>query len=96
MKILYGVHQFMPDFLGGTEQDTWEVAMRMRDRGHDVSIVTREPGAAGVETRSREGIPVTRLSAGTMTPTSLFASTFGHQQLTCGPTNINRLAFTRR
>jgi len=82
VKILYGVHQFMPDFVGGTEQDTWEVARRMRDRGHDVSIVTRAPGAAGVETMSREGIPVTRLSVGAMTPTFLFASTFGHRQLT--------------
>jgi len=84
VKILYGVHQFMPDFVGGTEQDTWEVATRMRDRGHDISIVTRAPGAAGVETTSRGGIPVTRLSAGAMTPTSLFASTFGHRRLTRG------------
>ncbi|MCJ7739402.1 MAG: glycosyltransferase, partial [Anaerolineae bacterium] len=84
MKILYGVHQFMPDFVGGTEQDTWEVATRMRDRGHDISIVTRAPGAAGAETTSRGGIPVTRLSVGAMTPTSLFASTFGHRQLTRG------------
>jgi len=84
VKILYGVHQFMPDFVGGTEQDTWEVATRMRDRGHDVSIVTRAPGAAGVETMSREGIPVTRLSEDAMTPISLFASTFGHRQLTRG------------
>lgn len=84
MKILYVVHQFMPDSVGGTEQDTWEVATRMRDRGHDVSIVTRAPGAAGVATTSRAGIPVTWLSARAMTPAALFASTFGHPQLTRG------------
>ncbi len=71
----------MPDFVGGTELDTWEVARRMGDRDHDVSIVHRAPGASGLVQTSRLGIPVYRLEAGPMTAYSLFATTFGHRAL---------------
>ena len=81
MRILYAVHQFMPDFVGGTELDTWEVATRMRDRGHSVAVAARAPGIGGAVTEPRDGIPVTRLRAGPMTPVSLFAATFGHAAL---------------
>ncbi len=82
MKILYVVHQFMPDFVGGTELDTWEVGSRMRARGHEVTIVHRAVGAPGVHRVMREGVPVYRIQAGAMTPMSLFAATFGHRQIT--------------
>ncbi len=82
MKILYVVHQFMPDFVGGTELDTWEVGSRMRARGHEVTIVHRAVGAPGVHRVMREGIAVYRIQAGAMTPMSLFAATFGHRQIT--------------
>lgn len=82
MRILYAVHQFMPDFVGGTELDTWEVARRFHSRGHEVSIVHRAPGQAGLAQSMREGIPVYRLRAGPMTATGLFAATFGHRALT--------------
>jgi glycosyltransferase involved in cell wall biosynthesis len=82
MKLLYVVHQFLPDFVGGTELDTWEVATRMRDRGHKVTIVHRAPGDAGLTRTSRDGILAYRLEAGSMTPTALFSATFGHRALT--------------
>ncbi|MBN1247667.1 MAG: glycosyltransferase [Anaerolineae bacterium] len=82
MRLLYVVHQFLPDFVGGTELDTWEVATRMRDRGHDVTILHRAPGDGGLVQTSREGIPVYRMEVGPMMPRSLFSATFGHRALT--------------
>lgn len=71
----------MPDFVGGTELDTWEIATRMRDRGHQVAIVHRAPGRGGLTRATREGVAIYRLEAGEMGPTRLFAATFGHRRL---------------
>jgi len=84
VKILYAVHQFLPDFVGGTELDTWEVATRMRNRGHSVSIVTRAPGRGGSVTESRHGIPVTQLRTRAMTPITIFTASYGHWLLSRG------------
>ena len=81
MRLLYVVHQFMPDFVGGTELDTWEIASAMRNRGHTVSIVHRAQGNAGWVRTERQGIPVHRLECGPMTPTALFAASYGHRRL---------------
>lgn len=78
MKILYIVHQFMPEYVGGTEQDTWEVAKRMHARGHKVAIVHRAPGDGGVIPTQWEGVQVYRIEAGSMDVWSLFMTTFGH------------------
>lgn len=40
MKILYAVHQFFPEHVTGTERFTLNVAKEMKNRGHDVEIVT--------------------------------------------------------
>ena len=82
MKILYVVHQFMPEFIGGTEQDTWEVAKRMQARGHEVIIAHRAPGSGGLVQTRRDAIPVHRLESGSMDTWSLFAATFGDYRLT--------------
>ncbi len=81
MKLLYVVHQFTPEYVGGTELDTWEIASAMRDRGHQVSIVHRAPGRPGWSRTEREGIAVYRLAGGAMTANALFAATFGHPWL---------------
>ncbi|MGC9397907.1 MAG: glycosyltransferase [Anaerolineae bacterium] len=77
MRVLYAVHQFMPEYIGGTEQDTWEVAERMRARDHEVAIVHRAPGRAGLVRTQRDAIPVYRIEAGSMNTWSLFRATFG-------------------
>lgn len=71
----------MPEYVGGTELDTWEIASAMRDRGHQVSIVHRAPGRVGWSRTEREGIAVHRLAGGAMTANALFAATFGHPRL---------------
>ena len=81
MRLLYVVHQFMPDVVGGTELDTWEIATRLRDRGHQVAIVHRAPGRGGLVRRTQEDVAIYRLEAGEMSPTRLFAATFGHRRL---------------
>lgn len=81
MRILYLVHQFAPEFVGGTEIDTWEVARRMRARGHWVAIAHRAPGRRGVVRTERESILVFRLEFGHMSRSALFATTFGHRAL---------------
>ncbi|MGD2148204.1 MAG: glycosyltransferase [Anaerolineae bacterium] len=78
MKILYVVHQFFPEFVGGTEQDTLAVASEMQRRGHRVAVFHRAPGPAGLVTSEQAGIQVTRVQAGPMTPGTLFLSTFRH------------------
>lgn len=81
MRVLYVVHQFMPDYIGGTEQDTWEVAKRMRARGHEVAIVHRAPGTGGLVETQRGAIPVYRMNSGSMNTWSLFTATFGNPHL---------------
>ena len=44
MKILFVVHQFLPRHLAGTEVYTYCLARSLKDRGHEVSIYTRENG----------------------------------------------------
>ncbi len=82
MKILYVVHQFMPDYVGGTEQDTWEVAKRMHARGHQVAIAHRAPGTKGLVQSQRAAVPIYRMESGSMDMWSLFASTFHNLRLT--------------
>lgn len=40
MRVLYTVHQFLPDYFAGTETLTYNTACEMRRRGHDVHIFT--------------------------------------------------------
>lgn len=81
MRILYVVHQFFPEFVGGTEQDTLDVAQEMQRRGHRVTIFHRAPGSGGLLRTNREEISLYRGEFGPMTPWTLFTSTFRHQGL---------------
>lgn len=47
MRIVLGVHEFFPDFAAGTEVITLSVARQLRQRGHEVRIVTGYPAPAG-------------------------------------------------
>ncbi|HDN80401.1 MAG TPA: glycosyltransferase [Chloroflexi bacterium] len=81
MRILYVVHQFFPEYVGGTEQDTLDVAQEMHRRGHQVAIFHRAPGSSALVRIEWEGIPLYRAQAGPMTPQAVFISTFGHRGL---------------
>jgi hypothetical protein len=57
MRLLYVVHQFMPEFAGGTERVTLNLARAAQADGHHVEVVAATLGA---EPRSTvvEGVPV--------------------------------------
>ena len=69
MRLLYIVHQFMPELAGGTERVTLNLARAAQADGHNVEILTLSLGSAawrpegkGVFTAMVEGVPVTALS----------------------------------
>lgn len=53
MKILLTVHQFFPDHMTGTEVLTLSVANALRDRGHEVRVLTGAQGESLVEGEDR-------------------------------------------
>lgn len=81
MRILYVVHQFFPEYVGGTEQDTLDIAREMQRRGHTLAIFHRAPGPQALLYTEWEGIPLRRVQAGPMRPWALFCSAFGHRGL---------------
>lgn len=67
MRILFVVHQFMPEFSAGTERATLNLAKSAQRDGHHVAILTTsllsdapwsEDPATGLRATSIEGIPV--------------------------------------
>lgn len=67
MEIVLVTHRFLPDSMGGTELYTLNLARRLRDVGHRVSVWTYAPGnTRDVVAHEGEysGIPVWRLAFG--------------------------------
>jgi len=69
MKLLFVVHQFLPLHVTGTEQYVRSLALGLRERGHEVSVVAFEP-RLNVDNPGRtvterdddvDGIPVRRI-----------------------------------
>jgi glycosyltransferase involved in cell wall biosynthesis len=66
MRVLYLVHQFMPEFAGGTEKVTLNLARATQGDGHHAEIATVSvnagrdwrPGPDGVRSTTVEGVPV--------------------------------------
>ncbi len=52
LKILFAVHAFPPDSWAGVEVLTLTLARALRDRGHEVALFVRTPGAEGEADRS--------------------------------------------
>jgi glycosyltransferase involved in cell wall biosynthesis len=69
MRILFVVHQFMPDFSGGTERVTLNLARAAQADGNRVEVLTITAGdrpgwradGHGLMTSSIEGVPVTAI-----------------------------------
>jgi glycosyltransferase involved in cell wall biosynthesis len=63
LKILYVTHQFLPEYVAGTEILTYQTAKEVRCRGHDVFVFTGHRVARAMETPKTscdgyDGIPV--------------------------------------
>ena len=64
MKIVFAVHQFLPEYSAGTEILTYETAREFQRLGHEVSVVTGFPASTDIKDDERfdhyvvEGIQV--------------------------------------
>jgi glycosyltransferase involved in cell wall biosynthesis len=66
LKIILTVHQFLPDYISGTEILTYETAKELKRQGHTVSVMTGFPSRGNLDDADRfdhyvyDGIPVER------------------------------------
>ena len=83
MRILHLIHQYPPEFVGGSELHTQRLARRQAAAGHEVAVFTRVPGS-GMTTREDTGVRIYAAGHGTTTPTQRFLATWGDGDLTAG------------
>jgi glycosyltransferase involved in cell wall biosynthesis len=76
MRVLFVLHRFFPDAVGGTEQHVWDLARGLQERGHEVAVFHRATGSPGLQISAWNGIPTYRAQAGTLKPLPVFLSTF--------------------
>ena len=82
MRILHLVHQYPPEFVGGTELYTQTLARGLAGRGHPAAVFTRSyVPRAGAHEWDDHGVPVYAASAGAAGPTQRFLATFGESTL---------------
>jgi glycosyltransferase involved in cell wall biosynthesis len=78
MRILHLVHQYMPEYVGGTELYTHWLTYALSRRGHQVTIFYRRSAeGVGQEHRVEGGVHIWAAWAGLQPPTRRFLATFG-------------------
>lgn len=81
-RLLHLVHQYPPEYLGGTELYTQTVARALSQRNHLVSVFTRRNAdGSGSEDRLEAEVAIHLAWNGSLTPTQRFLSTFGNADL---------------
>jgi len=79
MKILYLVHQYLPEFVGGVEVYTQVLAQAFAQRGWQVAVFHRSYSGETQRTIQRHGdISIFSISVGALSPSQRFLSTW-HQ-----------------
>jgi len=82
MRILHVIHQYLPEYIGGTEVVTHELCRGLQARGHAVAVFHPAPGgAAGLGTDSYEGVRVYRAGVGWRDPMRRTRAAFGDRAL---------------
>lgn len=83
MRLLFVVHQYPPDYVGGTEFYTQQLAGALADRGHQVAVVFRRDGKSAGTTHWVEatGVNVYALTSRPVTANSRFLASFGDATL---------------
>lgn len=82
MHILHVVHQYPPEYVGGTEFYTQWLARALQTRGHTTAVFHR--GASGdgsLRLRREDGIPIWTAGDGDMEANRRFRATFGSRPL---------------
>lgn len=78
MRILHLVHQYMPEYVGGTEFYTQWLAHELSRREHQTTIFYRRSAkGTGQEHRMEQDVHVWAAWAGTLNPIRRFSVTFG-------------------
>ncbi|MBI3957875.1 MAG: glycosyltransferase family 4 protein [Chloroflexi bacterium] len=79
MRILHVVHQYPPEYVGGTEYYTQSVAQALSRRDHTVAVFTRRNvDGKGSNERIDGDVAVHMAWNGTLTPLQRFLTTFGN------------------
>jgi glycosyltransferase involved in cell wall biosynthesis len=82
LRILHLVHQYPPEYLGGTELYTQTVTKALSERNHLVAVFTRRNAdGIGSEDRLEANVAVHIAWNGALNPTQRFLSTFGNADL---------------
>ena len=82
MRILYLLHQYLPEFTGGTELYTHALAHAMAAAGHQTAIFYRTyASAAGLVEHTDGAIRCYAAAAGPFDPTRRLLATFGDAPL---------------
>lgn len=83
MRILHLVHQYLPEYVGGTELYTHWLTQALSQRGHHNVIFYRRSGlGTGLENRTDEhGSQIWAAQAGDVTPNRRFLATFGERPM---------------
>ncbi|OQX65105.1 MAG: hypothetical protein B5M51_01705 [Anaerolinea sp. 4484_236] len=77
MRILHLLHQYLPDYVGGTELYTQAIAQGLAKRGHQVGIFYRRSAqGVGVSARTEGAVRVWAAWDGVVTPQRRFWATF--------------------
>lgn len=84
MRILHLLHQYLPEYVGGTELYTHWLSQRLNQRGHENIIFHRRSGeGAGVEQWTDEaGVQIWAAWSGSMTPERRFQAVLGEPKIT--------------
>jgi glycosyltransferase involved in cell wall biosynthesis len=82
MNILHLIHQYPPEFVGGSELHTQGIARAQAAQGHAVAVFTRVPGeGAGLEVRQDGPVRVYAAANGVPSPTGRFLATWGDGEI---------------
>jgi glycosyltransferase involved in cell wall biosynthesis len=92
MRILHVVHQYAPDYVGGTELYTQTIAQAQRGLGHEVAVFCPSPAPASAAMRYEltieEGVAVYRVPVGGRSRLVVFRDTFWQRRLGKGFTAV--------
>lgn len=82
MRILHLIHQYLPEYIGGTELYTKWLSEALSRRGHQVFIFYRHSAAGvGLASRAEPAGHIWAAWAGELNPTRRFRATFGDPAL---------------
>ncbi len=92
MRVLNIVHQYPPDFVGGTELYTQTVARSLVTRGYAASVLcpSKQPGnsAQPLVSADEDGVRVHRVPLGPRSANSVFFDTFTQRTLSTALTTV--------